>query len=148
MTYLTRNPIPVSDLLAEVAAPQCGGTCLFLGTVRDAPADGGVTGIEYSAYEAMAVAEFDRILAEVRRRWPDARLAVRHRLGLVPTEEASIAIAAAAPHRAEAFEACRYVIEQVKKRLPIWKKELRADGTTLWVDPEGRPAVVGPEGTP
>jgi len=148
MTYLTRNPIPASDLLAEVAAPQCGGTCLFLGTVRDAPADGGVTGIEYSAYEAMAVAEFDRILAEVRRRWPDARLAVRHRLGLVPTEEASIAIAAAAPHRAEAFEACRYVIEQVKKRLPIWKKELRADGTTLWVDPEGRPAVVGPEGTP
>ena len=148
MTYLTRNPIPASDLLAEVAAPQCGGTCLFLGTVRDAPADGGVTGIEYSAYEAMAVAEFDRILAEVRRRWPDARLAVRHRLGLVPTEEASIAIAAAAPHRPEAFEACRYVIEQVKKRLPIWKKELRADGTTLWVDPEGRPAVVGPEGTP
>jgi len=148
MTYLTRNPIPVSDLFAEVAAPHCGGTCLFLGTVRDAPTDGGVTGIEYSAYEAMAVAEFDRILAEVRRRWPDARLAVRHRLGLVPTEEASIAIAAAAPHRAEAFEACRYVIEQVKKRLPIWKKELRADGTALWVDPEGRPAVVGPEGTP
>lgn len=148
MTYLTRNAIVVNDLLAEVAAPHCGGTCLFLGTVRDAPADGGVTGIEYSAYEAMAVAEFDRILTEVRRRWPDARLAVRHRLGLVPTEEASIAIAAAAPHRAEAFEACRYVIEQVKKRLPIWKKELRADGTTLWVDPEGRPAVVGPEGTP
>ena len=148
MTYLTRNPIPVSDLLAEVAAPQCGGTCLFLGTVRDAPTDGGVTGIEYSAYEAMAVAEFDRILAEARRRWPDTRLAIRHRLGLVPTEEASIAIAAAAPHRAEAFEACRYVIEQVKKRLPIWKKELRTDGTALWVDPEGRPAVVGPEGTP
>ena len=96
----------------------------------------------------MAVAEFDRLLAEVRRRWPDARLAVRHRLGLVPTEEASIAIAAAAPHRAAAFEACRYVIEEVKKRLPIWKKELRADGTALWVDPEGRPAVVGPEGTP
>ena len=148
MTYLTKDPISVGALLAEVAAPQCGGTCLFLGTVRDAPQDGGVTGIEYTAYEAMAVAEFDRLLAEVRRRWPDARLAVRHRLGLVPTEEASIAIAAAAPHRAAAFEACRYVIEEVKKRLPIWKKELRADGTALWVDPEGRPAVVGPEGTP
>ena len=148
MTYLTRNPIAAGDLIAEVAAPHCGGTCLFLGTVRDAPSDGGVTGIEYSAYEAMAVAEFDRILAEVRRRWPDARLAVRHRLGLVPTEEASIAIAAAAPHRAEAFDACRYVIDQVKNRLPIWKKELHVDGTALWVDPEGRPAVVGPEGTP
>ena len=148
MTYLTRDPIVVSTLIAEVAAPQCGGTCVFLGTVRDAPRDGGVTGIEYSAYEAMAVAEFDRLLAEARKRWPETRLAVRHRLGLVPTEEASIGIAAAAPHRTAAFEACRYVIEEVKKRLPIWKKELRADGTALWVDPAGRPAVVGPEGTP
>jgi molybdopterin synthase catalytic subunit len=146
MHYLTSEPISVSALLAEVAAPQCGGTCLFLGTVRDAPQDGGVTGIEYSAYEAMATKEFDRILGEARKRWPEARLAVRHRLGLVPTEEASIGIAAAAPHRAEAFAACRYVIEEVKQRLPIWKKELRADGTALWVDPEGRPAVVGPEG--
>ena len=137
MTYLTRDPIVVSALIAEVAAPQCGGTCVFLGTVRDAPQDGGVTGIE-----------LDRLLAEARKRWPETRLAVRHRLGLVPTEEASIGIAAAAPHRTAAFEACRYVIEEVKKRLPIWKKELRADGTALWVDPAGRPAVVGPEGTP
>ncbi len=143
--YLTRDPIAPSTLLAEVAAPHCGGTCLFLGTVRDGPADGGVTGIEYSAYEAMAVAEFDRILSEARKQWPDARLAVRHRLGLVPTEEASIGIAAAAPHRAEAFAASRYVIEEVKKRLPIWKKELRADGSATWVDPQGRPAMVGPE---
>jgi len=148
VTYFTRDPIVVSRLLAEVAAPHCGGTCVFLGTVRDAPDDGGVTGIEYSAYEAMAVAELDRLLAETRRRWPEVRVALRHRLGLVPTEEASIGIAAAAPHRAAAFEACRYVIEEVKQRLPIWKKELRADGTALWVDPEGRPAVVGPEGTP
>jgi molybdopterin synthase catalytic subunit len=146
MHYLSREPISVSALLAEVAAPQCGGTCLFLGTVRDAPQDGGVTGIEYSAYEAMATKEFDRILGDARKRWPEARLAVRHRLGLVPTEEASIGIAAAAPHRAEAFAASRFVIEEVKQRLPIWKKELRADGTALWVDPEGRPAVVGPEG--
>jgi molybdopterin synthase catalytic subunit len=70
---------------------------------------------------------------------------VHHRLGLVPTEDASIGIAAAAPHRADAFAACRYVIEEVKRRVPIWKKELRADGSVLWVDPQGRPAVVGPE---
>ena len=141
---LTRDPISPAALLAEVAAPDLGGTCLFLGTVRDAPADGGITGIEYSAYEAMAVTELERILAETRRQWPAARVAVRHRLGLVATEEASIGIAAAAPHRAEAFAACRYVIEQVKERLPVWKKELRADGSVLWVDPQGRPAVVGP----
>lgn len=142
---LTREPISPAALLAEVADPGCGGTCLFLGTVRDAPEDDGVTSIEYTAYEAMAAAELDRIRAEARQRWPDARLALRHRLGPVATEEASIGIAAAAPHRDAAFAACRYVIEEVKRRLPVWKKELRADGTTLWVDPQGRPAVVGPE---
>ncbi len=128
MNHLTRAPISVTELVAAVASPTCGGTCLFLGTVRDAPEDGGVTGIEYSGYDAMANAELDRILAEVVKRWPNARVAVRHRLGLVPTEEASL-------------------IEEVKQRLPIWKKELRADGSTLWVDPQGRPAVVGPDGT-
>jgi molybdopterin synthase catalytic subunit len=140
----SRDPISPAALLAEVSAPDLGGTCFFLGTVRDGPDDGGITGIEYSAYEAMAVSELERILAETRRQWPAARVAVRHRLGLVTTEEASIGIAAAAPHRAEAFAACRYVIEQVKQRLPVWKKELRADGSVLWVDPQGRPAVVGP----
>lgn len=143
--FTTREPLSPQALLAEVAAPGCGATCLFLGTVRDGPADGGVTGIEYTAYEAMVTAELERMLAEVRHRWPEVRLAVRHRLGLVATEEASIGIAAAAPHRAEAFAACRYVIEEVKRRLPVWKKELRADGSALWVDPQGRPAVVGPE---
>jgi molybdopterin synthase catalytic subunit len=145
MNYLTREPISPAALLAEVSGPEMGGCCLFLGTVRDAPEDDGVTGIEYSAYDAMAVPEFERILAETRRQWPAARCAVRHRLGLVPTEEASIGIAVAAPHREAAFAACRYVIEAVKQRLPVWKKELRADGSTLWVDPQGRPAVVGPE---
>lgn len=141
---LSKDPISPAALLAEVQAPELGGTCLFLGTVRDGPEDSGITGIEYSAYEAMAMAEVQRILGEARRKWPTARIALRHRLGLVATEEASIGIAAAAPHRDEAFAACRYVIEQVKQRLPVWKKELRADGSVLWVDPQGRPAVVGP----
>jgi molybdopterin synthase catalytic subunit len=143
--FTTREPISPKALLDEVASPECGGTCVFLGTVRDGPEDGGVTAIEYTAYEAMVTAELERILAEARRQWPGTRVAVRHRLGLVATEEASIGIAAAAPHRAEAFAACRYLIEEVKRRVPVWKKELRADGSALWVDPEGRPAVVGPE---
>lgn len=142
---LTREPISPAALLAEVSRPTYGGTCLFLGTVRDGPDDDGLTGIEYSAYEAMAVAELESILAEAGRDWPAVRIALRHRLGFVATEEASIGIAAAAPHRAEAFAACRYVIEQVKQRLPVWKKELRADGSVSWVDPQGHPAVVGPE---
>jgi molybdopterin synthase catalytic subunit len=97
-----------------------------------------VTAIAYSAYAAMAEAELGRIIEEVHRAHPGARVAVRHRLGRVPVGEASVAIVAAAPHRAEAFAACRAAIEHVKQRLPIWKKEERADGTTVWLDPHGR----------
>jgi len=145
MPFLTGARLSLEPLLAEVAAPHCGGTCVFLGTVRDGPEDGGVTAIEYSAYEPMAEAELARIVGEARRQWADARIAVRHRVGLVSAEEASIAIVVATPHRADAFAACRFVIEEVKRRLPIWKKELRADGTATWVDPSGHPSMVGPE---
>ena len=110
MTHLTTAPLSLEPLLAEASAPHCGGTCIFLGTVRDGPEDGGVTAIEYSAYDAMAEAELERIVSETRRQWTDARVAVRHRLGLVSAEEASIAIVVATPHRADAFAACRYVI--------------------------------------
>jgi len=131
MMHLTRHRLEVADLLAEVQSVERGGTCVFLGTVRN---DAGVTGIDYSAYEAMAVEEIERILAEAHERWPDARVVLQHRLGLIPVGEASIAIAAAAPHRDEAFAACRHVIEEVKQRLPIWKKELRGDGSEKWVE--------------
>lgn len=140
-TYLTRNPISLDTLIAEVAHPDCGGTCMFLGTVRNGPDERGVTAIEYSAYEEMVEAEFGRLLADAGARWPEARIAVRHRLGTIPVGEASIAIVAAAPHRAQAFEACRHVIEGVKQRIPVWKKELRVDGTQVWVDPAGRPTA-------
>jgi molybdopterin synthase catalytic subunit len=141
MTYLTRDALSVERLVAEVAGATLGGTCVFLGTVRDGPDEHGVTAIEYSAYEEMVEAEFGRLLADARGRWPDARIVVRHRLGTIPVGEASIAIVAAAPHRAQAFEACRYVIEEVKRRVPVWKKELRVDGSEVWVDPSGRPTA-------
>ena len=144
MSVLTRDPVSLEHLLAEVVSPACGGTCAFLGTVRSGPEERGVTGIEYSGYEQMVEAEFARIIAEVRERWPAVRPQVRHRLGLVPRGEASIGIAAAAPHRAQAFEACRYIIEAVKQRVPIWKRELREDGTAVWVDPFGHAAAAGP----
>lgn len=135
--YLTSEPISVDALLARVASPACGGTCLFLGTVRSATEDGGVTAIEYSGYDAMVEAEFGRLEREVGERWPGVRVAVVHRLGRIPLGEASIAIAAAAPHRAEAFAACRHVIEEVKRRLPVWKKEFRVDGSATWVGAPG-----------
>ena len=131
MSHITRHPLDVNDLLARVQGPERGGTCVFLGSVRN---DDGVTAIDYSAYEQMANEEIARILGEAQRQWPDARVILQHRLGAIPAGEASIAIAAAAPHRDEAFTACRFVIEEVKQRLPIWKKEMFADGTTAWTD--------------
>ena len=144
MSVLTRDSVSLERLLAEVTSPECGGTCAFVGTVRSGPEEGGVTAIEYSGYEQMVEGEFARILAEVRERWPAVRPRVQHRLGLVPLGEASIAIAAAAPHREQAFEACRYIIEAVKERVPIWKRELREDGSAVWVDPFGQRAAAGP----
>jgi len=138
--YLTRHSISVASLLGAVQSPERGGTCVFLGTVRT---DDDVTGIDYSAYDDMAAAEIEGILREAQERWANARVTLQHRLGLVPVGEASIGIVAAAPHRDEAFAACRYVIEEVKKRLPVWKKELRADGTTTWVDPSGNQVAGG-----
>lgn len=131
MTHLTRHPLDVNELLAQVQSQERGGTCVFLGTVRN---DDGVTAIAYSAYEQMVEEEVASILSEVQQQWPEARILLRHRLGEIPAGEASIAIAAAAPHRDAAFAACRFVIEEVKKRLPIWKRELYADGTTRWTD--------------
>ncbi|MFI5208249.1 MAG: molybdenum cofactor biosynthesis protein MoaE [Gemmatimonadales bacterium] len=131
--WLTERQIDAAALLAEVASPGCGGTALFLGTVRRSAEDGDVDGIEYSASPEMAEAEFDRLLAEAKARWPAARVALRHRTGFVRAGEASVAIAVACPHRAEAFEACRYLIEETKKRVPVWKKERLASGSERWV---------------
>jgi molybdopterin synthase catalytic subunit len=132
--WLTHEPLDVPSLLSEVADPGCGGTAVFVGTVRRSAEDGDVEGIEYSGYEAMAEAELDRILADARAQWPDVRIALRHRLGYVRTGEASVAIVAAAPHRAAAFHACRFVIEETKERVPIWKKARLAAGGDRWVE--------------
>jgi len=144
MTYLTKAKISLDSLLAEVQGPERGGTCVFMGTVRNGPEESGVVEIEYSAYDAMADAEIERMLTETEQRWPGVRVALRHRVGRVPVGEASIAIVAAAPHRAEAFAACRHIIEDVKRRLPMWKKEYRIDGTTAWVNPSGKSVAHGP----
>jgi len=130
--YLAQEVIDTTALLDAVAGPLLGGTVLFCGTVRAGPEDGPVIAIEYSAYDQMAESECSRIMAEVEERWPDASVVLRHRLGKVPIGEASIGIAAAAPHRAEAFEICRYIIDEVKVRVPIWKREFLDDGEVRW----------------
>lgn len=134
MEFLTRTPISLEALCREVTAPECGGLATFLGLVRDHHEGKAVLGIEYSAYQEMAESVSESIVAEARARWP-VRIALLHRLGELEVGDVAVAIAAAGAHREEAFAACRYVIEAVKKRVPIWKKERFADGTEDWVDP-------------
>lgn len=119
--FLTHDKLDAASLIAEVSSDGCGATAVFLGTVRSSPEDGEVEGIEYSAYPEMAEAEFGRIAEEASAKWGEARIAIRHRLGWIPTGEASIAIAVASPHRAEAYDCSRFLIEETKKRVPIWK---------------------------
>jgi molybdopterin synthase catalytic subunit len=135
--HVVHGPLVLEQLVARVSAPDRGATASFLGTVRAGPDDGPVVRIEYSAYEEMLDEEFGRITAEAAARWPGAAIAAQHRLGTVPLGDASIAIAVAAPHRAAALDACRYVIEEAKRRLPVWKREILADGATMWRDNDG-----------
>lgn len=150
MAFLTAAPLDPAAVLAGLQAPGLGGTALFIGSVRQSADDGPVIAIEYSAYDAMAEAEAGRVMAEAARRWPDARMVLQHRLGRVPVGEASVLVAAAAPHRAEAFAACRYVIEEVKRRVPVWKKEFHSDGTAEWRANDGsrEPAAAPPHPRP
>jgi molybdopterin synthase catalytic subunit len=132
--HLTTDPIDLASLLLE-ARPSDGGICLFVGVVRD-NSDGLPTiGIDYEAYGPMAEAEISRILRELERRRPGARVRIRHRVGRLAIGEPSVAVLATAPHRAEAFAACREAIDELKATVPIWKKEHRPDGASEWVDP-------------
>ncbi len=132
MGFLSDRPLDLAGLIAEVTAPDRGGIAAFVGTVRDHNQGRQVAGLEYSSYGAMAEAECGRIVGETERRWP-VRVALRHRIGLLAIGEAAVAIAVAGAHRDETFAACRHVIEELKRRVPIWKRERYADGSVEWV---------------
>ena len=142
---LVRRPIDPAALLAEVQRARNGASVLFVGTVREFNDGRTVTGMEYTAYEAMAGRELARVVDEAAQRFGTDDVIVEHRIGELDIGDASVAIAAAHPHRARAFDAARYVIEQLKKRVPIWKLEHYVDGTREWVDPTATatpPAVI------
>jgi molybdopterin synthase catalytic subunit len=137
MAYLTRHPIQIERLVSELADPARGGLAMFVGLVRDHHDDRAVRALSYSAYEPMAEAVCALIISEAESRWP-VRVVLRHRLGDLVVGDAAVAVAAAGDHRDEAFAACRYVIEELKRRVPIWKREAYGDGTEAWVDPTER----------
>jgi molybdopterin synthase catalytic subunit len=135
MVCLTHEPIDYHALTDQVVVPQCGAVVLFLGTVRELTDGNVTTALDYEAYPAMAEKKMVEIEEETRSRWPVGDLAIVHRLGRLKLAEVSVAVAVSCPHRAQAFEACRYAIDRVKEIVPIWKKENWADGTTEWVHP-------------
>ena len=127
MVRLQREPIDIAAL-GDVS-PADGALCLFVGVVRNETGGRAVVRLEYEAYEEMALLLMADIEAEVHSRWPVTHLRLVHRLGPAAIGEATVAVAVASPHRAEAFAACRHAIDTLKTRVPIWKKEFYADGS-------------------
>jgi molybdopterin synthase catalytic subunit len=130
---VTADPLDPAAVAALVARHGDGAVATFVGLVRDHNAGRRVLWLEYEAFAPLAVKAFERIGDESAAKWPDARLAIHHRTGRVEIGEASVAIAAASPHRADAFAACRYAIERIKQIAPIWKHE-HFEGGEVWIE--------------
>ncbi len=133
MIQLTNKPINPNDVLTQAGDDGTGGIVLFLGQTRDNSRGEQVIGLEYEAYESLALKQLEKIEAEACHRWPVRAIAIVHRTGYLKIGEISVAIAVACAHRGEAFEACRFAIDTLKKTVPIWKKEFRPDGS-FWVE--------------
>ena len=127
--------IDISSLIDEVRSTDAGAVSIFIGTVRETSDGRPVTGLEYEAYQAMAEKELAAILNEAARQFNIGALVAEHRVGQLDVGDVSVVIAAAHAHRAAAMDCTRLVIEEIKKRVPIWKRERFADGTREWVDP-------------
>jgi molybdopterin synthase catalytic subunit len=131
MVRLTREALDLPALCG--ASPADGALCLFVGVVRNENGGRPVSHLEYEAYEEMALPLMEQIEAETRARWPVTEVRLVHRLGALQVGDASVVVAVTSPHRAEAFAACRYAIDTLKAKVPIWKKEFYADGA-CWLE--------------
>ncbi len=132
--WFTREPIQYADVLGRVGAPEDGAVVLFLGMVRDHNDGAAVAGVTYDAYDEMAARVLEEIAREAAERMGTDRVAVVHRAGDLEVGDVSVAIAASSPHRAGSFDAARYVIEEIKKRLPVWKKEHYVESGSRWLE--------------
>ncbi len=130
---ITRRRIKPGDVLASVADDSAGGTVMFLGTVRNRSEGKKVVGLTYEVYREMAEKRIEQIEKTVRSRWPVVKIALVHRYGSLRVGEVSVVVAVSCEHRGEAFEACRYAIDEIKRSLPLWKKERSGTGAEKWV---------------
>jgi molybdopterin synthase catalytic subunit len=133
LVRISAEPLSVDEALAFVGDAGAGGTCVFVGTVRDRSDAGDVTELHYEAWDELATERLGEIAAEMLDGWPLRKVAILHRTGDLKVGEASVVVACSAPHRAEAFEACRHGIERLKEDVPIWKKEGLVTGEAEWV---------------
>jgi molybdopterin synthase catalytic subunit len=133
MVRVTTAALSLDEAHAAVKRPDCGAVAFFLGVVRDHHEGKKVASISYSAFAEMAEKDFARIAAEAKSRWPVGEIYVAHRTGKLEVGDASVLIAVSSPHRAESFDACRFVIEELKKSSPVWKEEFYEAGGKAWV---------------
>lgn len=139
MIVLTDKPIDLNGVLEHVTAPECGAEVLFVGTTRQFTQLDGRTvetdHLNYEAYGEMAQHQLEQLIAQASERWPVKRVAIVHRLGRVEPEEASVAVAVSTPHRSEAFEAAKWLIDTLKHEIPIWKQEHYVQNGAEWIHP-------------
>jgi molybdopterin synthase catalytic subunit len=135
MVQLTNEPIDAGNLHQELlkGSESFGGVALFEGRVRNHSHGKPVTALFYECYQPMALKVMEEVRREALSKWKEIKIMAVHRYGAIPLGEAAVWIGVAAPHRDEAFQACRFMIDEIKSRVPIWKKEEYADGTHVWV---------------
>jgi molybdopterin synthase catalytic subunit len=133
---ITDQAIDHAAVTERVRSPLAGGVCMFLGTVRELTDGRRTIALDYEAYPEMALKQLADLETEARGRWPIVEVAIVHRVGRLPLGDVSVAIAVSCPHRGDAFDACRWLIDTLKDVVPIWKKEHWDDGRTEWVAPE------------
>ena len=140
MVLLTQEKLSPDQAIAAVMTEQDGAYVLFVGVVRDHSRGKNVVGLEYDVYPPLAIAQMEKIVAHVKTQW-NLACAILHRYGPIEIGEAAVVVCVASPHRAEAFDACEWVIDTIKHEVPIWKKEFATDGT-YWI--EGEDALPAP----
>ena len=132
---IVTHEVDIARLIERVHSAEYGAISVFVGAVREVNDGRSVSGIEYSAYAAMASEEMERIVSEAEESFGVSAVLIEHRVGVLDVGDTSIAIVCAHAHRAPAMDSTRYIIEEIKKRVPIWKMEHYTDGTREWVDP-------------
>ena len=132
LVHITNLPIDTETVIDLVKTDNSGAVNVFIGTVRNSTKNKEVVGLEFESYESMAVKEIDKIIAKAKKRWPINEMAIHHRVGMLAIGDVPVVIAVSTPHRKQGFEACQFAIDSLKETVPIWKKEIFADGEE-WV---------------